>query len=761
MKSSKKIVALLMTALMLLATSVTALASANVTLTKSESKSFSVVDGVDYAQYSVYGSSSGHTENVHILEFNPEDGYVPMSFAKYAGWTSTLESHYNAAIDKYGYEVVGVINGSFFDMTYGTLDGMLISGGKVCCADPCGTTGNKISVVAFGYDGSMNIVDTNLAYRLYINGENVPDAFRFINKQQEVDGYAPGVEKIYYYDTSCGSYADSIDGYEVICKKLDGTDLRVGETMVGEVVEVKSNTSGSPIGADEFVLSTASGADYETYLKNLSVGDKIEISVEETVSASKQIMESAYSVITNVGWLVKDGVDMTDKNSTIGTHSVSGTYARWTAFGQKADGTYVFFTSEGGDTGVSSRSLTLKDVAAAMMKMGCVNVIRMDGGGSTAMYVSNTGNGSAGYMYESSRGVADCILIVKGNPGKGDLKTALAAAKNVSCDKYSETTLSEIRTAYDNALKVYRDSSSTDADYQSSADALNALLAKNDSASSLVKDPIYINQFNASIAAGDCTIFTSEFNGGKITAASANHIWTQHVLLTWDSEKDAYVVTSNTLGSGASTKDITLASNQILIAAHGNGGISSTNKQRLANVKVGQVLELCGIDVESKEIGLLSYIRFEGEGTSSETPEDTKVGWVYENNGWYYYKNNVKQTGWLYVGNAWYYMNANGKMVTGWVKDGGVWYYMNPNGTMATGWVKSGGVWYYMNPNGTMATGWVKAGGVWYYMNPNGTMATGWIQVNGTWYYMYSNGKMASNTWVDGYYLNASGAWVV
>ena len=239
MKSSKRILALLMTALMLLATSVTAMASASVTLTKS--KTFSVVNGVDYSKYSVYGSSSGHTETAHILEFNPKDGYIPMSFAEYAGWTSTLDKQYSAAINKYGYEVAGVINGSFFDMTSGTMDGMLISGGKVCCADPCGTTGNKTSVVAFGYDGSMNIVESNLAYRLYINGKNVPDAFRFINKQQEVDGYALGVGKIFYYDTSCGSYADSITGYEVVCNKLNGTDLAVGETLVGEVVSVNIN----------------------------------------------------------------------------------------------------------------------------------------------------------------------------------------------------------------------------------------------------------------------------------------------------------------------------------------------------------------------------------------------------------------------------------------------------------------------------------------------------------------------------------------
>ena len=206
-----------------------------------------------------------------------------------------------------------------------------------------------------------------------------------------------------------------------MCRKINGTDLAVGETLVAEVVQVKSGTYATKFESDSynvsenFVLSTPSWSSYAGYLSGLSVGDTVEISVEETIASSKTIMENASSVITNVGCLVKDGVDMTAYYSYIGEHSVTGTYARWTAFGQKADGTYVFFTSEGGDTGDASQSLTLKDVASAMMNLGCVNVIRLDGGGSTAMYVSDTGYGNPGYVMSHSRAVADCLMIVKNN----------------------------------------------------------------------------------------------------------------------------------------------------------------------------------------------------------------------------------------------------------------------------------------------------------------------------------------------------------
>ena len=88
---------------------------------------------------------------------------------------------------------------------------------------------------------------------------------------------------------------------------------------------------------------------------------------------------------------------------------------------------------------------------------------------------------------------------------------------------------------------------------------------------------------------------------------------------------------------------------------------------------------------------------------------------------------------------------------------------MDPaTGVMQTGWVQSpaSGKWYYMNESGAMTTGWQNVGGTWYYMDSTGAMQTGWIFDGSNWYYLYESGAMASNTTVDGYVLNASGAWI-
>ncbi len=174
-----------------------------------------------------------------------------------------------------------------------------------------------------------------------------------------------------------------------------------------------------------------------------------------------------------------------------------------------------------------------------------------------------------------------------------------------------------------------------------------------------------------------------------------------------------------------------------------------------------------------------------------------KVGWDQQTDGnWILYDAAGKKvTGWANVGGRWYYMNADGVMQTGWLNDNGTWYYLNPvsdgtrgamktgwlddngtwyyfqgNGAMQTGWLNDNGSWYYFNPvsdgtRGAMKTGWMYINGSWYYFNPisdgtRGIMKTGWVNINGTWYYLKSSGAMACNEYINGYWLNSSGAWV-
>ncbi len=118
-------------------------------------------------------------------------------------------------------------------------------------------------------------------------------------------------------------------------------------------------------------------------------------------------------------------------------------------------------------------------------------------------------------------------------------------------------------------------------------------------------------------------------------------------------------------------------------------------------------------------------------------------------------------TGWNKNNTSWWWENADGSYpANAWKQVGSTWYYFDGSGYMVTGWQKINGTWYYMDNSGAMVTGWQKINGTWYYMDNSGAMLTGWQQINGTWYYMYDSGAMASDTYIDSYYVDASGAWI-
>nr|WP_241393976.1 glycoside hydrolase family 3 N-terminal domain-containing protein [Clostridium beijerinckii] len=151
-------------------------------------------------------------------------------------------------------------------------------------------------------------------------------------------------------------------------------------------------------------------------------------------------------------------------------------------------------------------------------------------------------------------------------------------------------------------------------------------------------------------------------------------------------------------------------------------------------------------------------------------PDSTEVAvknkWSKNSDGtWSFINSNgEKATGWVQDGNNWYRLDTSGKMQTGWIKDtDGTWYYLSNNGAMSTGWLKdTDGKWYYLNSNGAMKTGWLEdTDGRWYYLNSDGSMKTGWFKdADGKWYYFNNSGDMATNTTIDGFEIDSTGAWI-
>lgn len=73
-------------------------------------------------------------------------------------------------------------------------------------------------------------------------------------------------------------------------------------------------------------------------------------------------------------------------------------------------------------------------------------------------------------------------------------------------------------------------------------------------------------------------------------------------------------------------------------------------------------------------------------------------------------------------------------------------------------WGKTADGKWILIEQGVPASGWRLVRGKWYYMDSDGVMQTGWVNYGENWYYLNPDGSMAYNTYVDGYYLDWSGA---
>ncbi len=531
MKCTKKVLCFLLVALMVVPAfgGMLASAAAEYSFEEDSSKAYEVTDGVFYSEYTL---SSGVYENVYVsasaLEFNTDD-YMVIAYGGAAGGAAYLANQYRLATED-GYEVVGAINGSFFSMdtsghgNYGYLNEYLISGGEIYSADNGNTASEFGGAVAFMSDGSfVNVTDSCLSFGLYINGQSVPGGLGHVNKyggRFNPDNWGNG---FYYFDTHSGDLyydtsADStgkvygemvsqaltfenIPGYQVLCRKVDGSRLSVDSTMRGEVISVSNNAYRTKLAEDEFILFVKEGSPNASYVKGLAAGDPIDITATELGGNASGVTSQADSVIGICGYLVKDGKDLTANASfNSGAAHSNTTKARWTAFGIKADGSYVFFTTEGASTG-SDGSVTLQDVAKAMLEMGCVDVLRLDGGGSSAMYVCDDGSGKAGFKQYSGRSIADCLLIVKrSSPALQKGKTELQTLTS----EYESKTGKAYKTAVTAAKEVLKNKTAVTGDFyraycalQSVATAEAVLTSAAADAKSAVKDDYAITVWNS------------------------------------------------------------------------------------------------------------------------------------------------------------------------------------------------------------------------------------------------------------------------
>ncbi|HPE94638.1 MAG TPA: phosphodiester glycosidase family protein [Bacillota bacterium] len=428
--------------------------------------------GLNYTTFN-YTDSSSASGIVHSLVYDPEDSNV-LAYVDNgnSGWQFKTLATATRCEQYTDYNVVAGVNNEFFSMSTGTAGvlvgyGMYITDGRIAQAQ----TGTEGTVLAFGSDGSIDAIKSKLAYKLCVNGtewkNGSSSALTFINKRSSE--WSSG---IYLWDSCCGTKTDSVEsapGIEIVCEKLENTEISVGRTCTAKVVEIRTDSYCSEFTSDQFVLFIKNGSSLQTYAKTIKVGDQIDIAVEESISSSKDIMKSAHtatSVLFDAFVVNKKAV-----SSVISSLPAYSTERPRTGIGFKADGTVVILVAEGDDVN-GANGVTCDTFAKMFIDAGCVTAYNLDGGGSSQLVLDN--NGTLEQVYGTGRGVANSILLIERGGSDAiddDIAAALnSAIKGVTSEMKKD---SAIKAAYNAAVAVKGNKLSMTGDYRNALYDLN------------------------------------------------------------------------------------------------------------------------------------------------------------------------------------------------------------------------------------------------------------------------------------------------
>ena len=368
----------------------------------------------------VIHGDNGMDHFLYSFLFDPRtSNCMPLAYSKRNGFGATV---YETAVkaEERGYDVKAGVNAVFFGMT-GLLpggiptgdphtssniySGIIVSDGRIMQGD------NRFGAeweLLFHSDGRTDLVQSRVLYSVTAQGKTLPLGHINMapNSRETTDS------EIYYYDSFCGEMTETkAPGVEVVFEKQNGSELTVGGTLVGKVVESRETVSGGAIGETQFVLHASSDFQSEQYslLRALAVGDTVEIHAAETVASSKTAMETCSSAFVTYGYhIVMDGKNVTDSDRLGYEFNIAR--AQRTAIGIQADGKLLLVASDGRKP--EFPGMTVYELADYMISRGCVTVVNLDGGGSTQVTVEND-SGEPECVFDSeSRLVANSLLIV-------------------------------------------------------------------------------------------------------------------------------------------------------------------------------------------------------------------------------------------------------------------------------------------------------------------------------------------------------------
>ena len=370
--------------------------------------------GTSLSRSSLWSATYSDLRTERYLTYTPNHQVTPVVYAgTYITDTATV-AETAAVLEGQGYRVVGAVNGGFFN-TNNTAVGMLMSDGVIRALDR-----KNHYMVGFGQDGSVFVDDSEpvktvswsgmreirtegpYGYQTSWQYENVSLELAAFNTTRK-DG-----ELCLFSDDFGPTTRNTVEGVDVVLRPLYGDGLRFHQSVGFTVVSVTDSRQegvalDNTIPAGCYVLSVNKNSPEQllAQVAALTPGTQVTVSVtgvDSRWSGARHGLSALYALV--------------DKGEVVSGLETGA--APRTAIGLKADGSVIFYTIDGRQSGYSVGA-SYTQVAQRLIELGCVTAVALDGGGSTAL--GATLPGSSGFTLQSrpsggGRKVHNCVLLV-------------------------------------------------------------------------------------------------------------------------------------------------------------------------------------------------------------------------------------------------------------------------------------------------------------------------------------------------------------
>ena len=399
-KTAKRVLTFALTAALLAGS---ALAAGSGTGQAAYSNTLTLSDGFTYTDQVSYNSLGARVETYEV-ETDAGCGIRPIVLAcdtVYGGMSISRVTQYASSL---GYNVIGAVNSDYFDSKHVPLGAVVQDGEYISSPE-------EENVLTFSGDGSASVSPVP-AVSISLANEGGADLTPVTNADGTITTPASNAGKtvelahlnkmrsesggLYLYTSafSTVSTRTDTDGWAVRFKVLSGK-LTVSGTMSLQVAEVIPSGTAFQIGDGYVVLTASAASGYSAALSDFAVGDKVSLT---TACQDANLLSARWA--TGCGDIFVSGGTLTD---TADWDSALSGYAPRTVLGIKADGSVIYYVVDGRSAGHSDGAL-MSQTARDLMDRGCVWVVNLDGGGSSAISLRLPGDSACTTLNQPSDG---------------------------------------------------------------------------------------------------------------------------------------------------------------------------------------------------------------------------------------------------------------------------------------------------------------------------------------------------------------------